>query len=66
MEESIVWRYVLCKRNDTHENKASVAIFLVCKHCFCHSNVPAKNVGLLRYFILQKSQLPFYPLSIQF
>ena len=53
----------LCKRNDTPKNKASVAMFPVCKHCFCHSNVPAKafNVGLLHYFILQKSQLPFVP-----
>ena len=53
----------LCKRNDTPKNKASVAIFLVCKHCFCHSNVPAEtfNLGLLHYFILQKTQLPFVP-----
>ena len=52
---------VLCKRNDSHENKASVVIFLVCNHCFGHSNVPAKKCGPPTLFYFAEKSVAILP-----
>ena len=46
---------VLCKRNDTHKNRASVAIFLFVNIVFVSQNVPAKTLcGPLTLFYFAK------------
>lgn len=58
---------VLCKRNDTHKSRASVAIFLFVNIVFVSQNVPAKTVWA-SYTVLfcKKVGCHLYPLTIQF